>query len=120
MRDRVVTFFPDSARLCACVIACITWTMALSGCGSAPAEPVTESITELDVRDGEQPEVHKSLAAGTWLLEVRERDIDVRATFEAPGMQANPLESTPRHGVVYAVVSLDEPAEVRVQLPSGD
>jgi hypothetical protein len=121
MRDHVAPGRPVSARLRRCVAACAAHLALLTACGGAPDEPVTESTTVLDLQGDQAPELRKSLAAGTWLVEVSERGIDVRTTILQPGHAAvELLESAPRHGAVHSVVSLDDPGEVVVTVRSDD
>jgi CHAT domain-containing protein len=117
MRDRVATCFRESARSRVIAIGCFA---LLASCGGAPQDPVTHSTEEVELRDDGQPELRKLLAAGTWLIELRERDVDVRVGVTVPGWRAELVEAAPRHGIVYSVVSIREPAEVRVSLRSAD
>jgi CHAT domain-containing protein/tetratricopeptide (TPR) repeat protein len=119
MRDRVVTYSRVFARSRAILLACACVCIAAS-CGGAPADPVEESRDELLLHEDQQRELRKPLAAGTWLVEVREQDIDVRATIEVPGQRAELRESAPRHGVICKVVRLSAPGELRVGVRSDD
>jgi tetratricopeptide (TPR) repeat protein len=102
-------------------ICCVLSLCVLaSGCGGAPGELTTESATELPLAGDATPEVRRDLAAGTWLVEVRERGIDLRVTVDAPGVHDEQREATPRHGSFYEVVSLAAPGELRVVVRSDD
>jgi CHAT domain-containing protein/Tfp pilus assembly protein PilF len=92
----------------------------LSACGGAPDDPVEVSRDVLTLRGEQRPVLRKTLGAGTWLVQVRELEIDVRTTIEAPGVNVDLSESTPRHGIVNQVVSMTGPGELRVQLRSSD
>jgi CHAT domain-containing protein/tetratricopeptide (TPR) repeat protein len=120
MRDRVATKDRGFARLLPRVSACLAALGALAGCGSAPQDPVTESSDSLTLRGDETPGLRKALTAGTWLVEVRERGVDVRATVQVARQRVELIDSVPRHGVLYEVVSLREPAELSVVLRSDD
>ncbi len=60
------------------------------------------------------------LQPGVYLVEVRERAIDVRTTIDIGGVHSELLDRTPRHGVMFKVVSLSAPAELRVRVSSAD
>lgn len=93
---------------------------AIAGCSGAPDELTTESSSELALGGEAAPVVARQLAAGTWLVEVRERSIDARVTVDAPGSHHELREATARHGVLYDVVSLSSPGELRVVVRSDD
>jgi CHAT domain-containing protein/Tfp pilus assembly protein PilF len=121
MRDHVAPGRIVSARMRPPAFACVAIIAALAGCGRAPLEPVTESSNELALRGDAATEFRKELTAGTWLIEVRESNLDVRATITLTGEPpAELMESTPRHGVVHQVVSLKEPRGLLVSLRSVD
>ncbi len=121
MRDHFASAHRVFARSRTHVFAWAVAGITLAGCGSAPQEPVTEFSTELALQGSATPDLRRQLAAGTWLVEVRERGIDVRVAVETTGgRRAELRESTPRHGVLYEVVSLSAPAELRVTLGSDD
>jgi CHAT domain-containing protein/tetratricopeptide (TPR) repeat protein len=116
-RDRLAALVRESAHSRTAVFAVLA---LLSGCGSAPDAPVTQYSSELALRGDERPEVRRKLGVGTWLVQVRERDIDVRAMIEAGAAKIELGESVPRHGIVNWVVSLPAETEVRVRLRSTD
>jgi CHAT domain-containing protein/tetratricopeptide (TPR) repeat protein len=119
MRDRVATYNRESARSCLSVLACAC-ALQLSSCSGAPDDPVTEFSTELPLRNDARAELRRQVGIGTWLVEVRESGIDVRATVAAPDARTELQESVPRYGTVYQVVSLTRPGELHVTLRSDD
>jgi CHAT domain-containing protein len=121
MRDHVAPGRLVSACMRRCAAACVVTVSLLTGCGGAPDGPVTESSTTLQLQGEQAPEVRRSLSAGTWLVEVSERGIDVRTTVSRPGhAPVDLLESAPRHGTVHDVVSLESAGELVVTLHSDD
>jgi tetratricopeptide (TPR) repeat protein len=117
MRDRVASLCRESARSRGVAFAC---AVILAGCGGAPRDLVTGSTDDLELHEAAQPELRKTLQAGHWLVEVRERDIDLATVIDAPRQRVELLDSAPRHGVVVKVVSLETAGEIRVQLRSVD
>lgn len=116
-RDRLAAHVREFAHSRTIVLAFIAM---LPACGSAPDDPARHDSVELTLRGDERPEVRRTLEAGTWLVRVREQDIEVRSIIEADAAEVELNESVPRHGVVNWVVSLEAPAEVRVRLRSVD
>jgi CHAT domain-containing protein len=92
----------------------------MAGCGGAPDELATESSSELALAGDAAPEVTRELAAGTWLVEVREHGVDARITVDAPGTHDERSESTARHGIIHDVVSLRSPGALRIIVRSDD
>ena len=121
MRDHVAPGRRVSARLRPLAFVCVAALATLVGCGRAPQDPVIESSSALALRGDASVEFRRQLPAGTWLIEVREKNLDVRATVtlagEAPALL---MDSAPRHGVVHQVVSLSAPRSVAVSLRSVD
>ena len=63
---------------------CTAWVLCLCACtGSFETEPLVEFSTEVVVGGAQPHSIARQLDAGTWLLEVRERDIDLRVKVEA-------------------------------------
>ena len=89
MRDRVVTILRESARSHSRWRAvAVVITLAAAGCQRAAQNPVTAYTEEIALHGNESPELRRQLAAGTWLIEIRERGIDLRAAIEWPGRGA--------------------------------
>src|SRR5688572_17520497 len=121
MRDHFAPSRRVSAPSRTPALACVVASVVFAGCGNAPQDPVTEFSSELALQGSGASELRRQLAAGTWLVEVRERGIDVRVTVETlEGRRAELHESTPRHGALFEVVSLSRPAELRVMVSSAD
>ncbi len=122
MRDRVVTILRESARSHSrWRVVAVALTFALAGCQRAPQDPVTHSIHEIALEGNEAPELRRQLAEGTWLIEIRERDIELKAAVESPGRaRVDLVDSAQRHGTLHEVVSLARPGEIRVILRSDD
>ena len=95
--------------------------LLLSGCGrDFDADPLVEYSTEVVVR-GETPHViSRQLRAGTYLIEIRERDIDLRPSVDTAAGHIELADAYLRHGVHRAVVKLPAAEPVRVTLRSID
>lgn len=122
MRDRVAICLETTSRSRASRVASCGFVLclALAGCGRSPDELVVASSSELALSGEAATEVTRELAAGTWLVEVREIGIDARVTVEAPGAHRELAESTARHGLIHDVVSLSAPGALRVAVRSDD
>ncbi|HEU5137209.1 MAG TPA: CHAT domain-containing protein [Steroidobacteraceae bacterium] len=97
------------------------WTIWLSGCtGGFEPEPLVEYSTEVRV-DGATPvSFSRQLRAGAYLVEIRERDIDLRISIDAGAQHTELADAYQRHGVHRTVVSLAQPASVEITLASVD
>jgi tetratricopeptide (TPR) repeat protein len=83
-------------------------------------DPLVEFSTEIVVQ-GEKPQsVTRQLSPGTYVVEIRERDIDLRARIDAGPRRIDLDDAYLRHGVHRTVVELDEPMAMRVTLSSLD
>ena len=82
-------------------------------------EPLVEYSTDVVV-NGRPQVITRQLDAGVYLLEIRERDIDLRAGVDAGGERAELADVTPRHGLLRQVVRLAAPARLRLVLDSSD
>lgn len=60
------------------------------------------------------------LEPGQYLVEARERDIDVRLTVEANGTRRQIEDNVPKHGLHATVVSLPAAAPLRVELMNSE
>jgi CHAT domain-containing protein len=105
-----------AVRTCCTVLV----ASALNACGGAPQEVVTESSSELTLKGSESSVIRRQLPAGTWLVEIRERGIDVTADVQAAGRNGSLRETVRRHGVLYGVVSLEAPGELAVTIRGDD
>jgi tetratricopeptide (TPR) repeat protein len=100
---------------------CAVWVLWLSACtGGFEADPLVEYSTELRVDGSKSLSLNRQLRAGAYLVEVRERDIDLRIHIDAGAQHTELADAYQRHGVHRAVVSLPEAASVRITLASID
>jgi hypothetical protein len=100
---------------------CAIWVLCLSACTSGyETEPLVEFSTELRVDGARSHSVSRQLRAGTYLVEIRERDIDLHIRIDAGAGHTELADAYLRHGLHRAVVSLEKPAVVRVTLASTD
>lgn len=100
---------------------CTAWVLCLCACtGSFETEPLVEFSTEVVVGGAQPHSIARQLDAGTWLLEVRERDVDLRVKVEAGGARTELADAFLRHGVHRMVVSLPERSRFEVTLVSTD
>jgi len=99
---------------------CALWVACLSGCtGGFEAEPLVEYSTE--VRVGATPiTFSRQLRAGAYLVEIRERDIDLRISIDAGDAHTELADAYQRHGLHRTVVRLAQAAAVQVTLASVD
>ncbi len=95
--------------------------LCLSGCsGGFEADPLVEYSTDVVV-SGTQPQtLVRQLDAGVYLLEIRERDIDLRVGVEDGTYRTELADAFLRHGLHRTVVSLEAPARLRITLASID
>ena len=99
----------------------VVWVLCLPACTPRlETEPLVEFSTELRAGGTRPPSLSRQLREGTYLIEIRERDIDLRIRIDAGDQRVELADALPRHGVHRAVVSLTAPAAVRVTLDSVD
>jgi CHAT domain-containing protein/tetratricopeptide (TPR) repeat protein len=97
------------------------WVICLSACsGGFETEPLVEFSTEVNVQGDAPQSLIRQLRAGVYLVEVRERDIDLKIRIDAAERHAELGDAYLRHGLHRAVVSLDAPATLRLTLASID
>jgi len=113
VRVRVVTHIKSSLRTHALAVSCAAILLALAGCTASNNDPRAVFGSDLAI-DGPQVSLSRALDAGVYLVEVRERDIDVRLVVDAPGSHSEAEDDVPRHGVLYKIVSLRSAGELRV------
>jgi CHAT domain-containing protein/tetratricopeptide (TPR) repeat protein len=95
--------------------------VALAACvGGLETDPLVEYSTEIVVQGEKPPVVARQLRAGTYLIEIRERDLDLRARIDAGAQHMELADAYLRHGLHRAVVSLDAPQTLKVTLSSID
>jgi len=100
---------------------CTACVLCLCACsGGFEADPLVEYSTEVVVGGTRAQTVSRQLEAGTYLLEVRERDIDLHVSIDTGAVHAELGDAYLRHGLHRTVVSLAAPARVMVTLLSID
>jgi tetratricopeptide (TPR) repeat protein len=97
------------------------WLILLSGCmGGLESEPLVEYSTEINVQGTKPQTLKRQLREGVYLIEIRERDIDLRVKIDAGEVHTELGDAYLRHGLHRLVVSLEAPAAVKVTLNSID
>ncbi len=97
------------------------WLFLLSGCmGGFETEPLVEYSTDVTVQGATPQTLTRQLRAGVYLFEIRERDIDLRATVAAGEVRTELGDAFLRHGVHRTVVSLETTSPVTITLNSID
>jgi CHAT domain-containing protein len=100
---------------------CAVSVLLLSACsGGFETEPLVEYSTELNVQGSKPHSLSRQLRAGVYVIEIRERDIDLRIAIDAGGIHTELADAYLRHGVHRTVVSLERPAALRISLSSID
>jgi len=120
VRDRVAIYRRNHPRSRALHILCIAWLGCVAACSGDRPDPAPSLNADLALLDDTAPELKQLLQPGVYLIEVRERAINVRTEIDIAGLHSELLDRTPRHGVMYKVVSLPSPAELRVRVHSVD
>jgi len=101
--------------------SCAVGVLWLSGCtGAFETEPLVEFSTELNIEGTRAQSLVRQLRAGVYLLEIRERDIDLRIGIDSGGQHTELADAYLRHGLHRTVVRLDQPGAVRITLSSID
>lgn len=99
----------------------IVLALCLSACtGRFATEPLVEYSTELNIQGAKPLSFVRQLRPGIYVIEVRERDIDLRVKVDAGSQHTELADAYLRHGLHRTVVSLDQPAPVRISLSSID
>jgi CHAT domain-containing protein/tetratricopeptide (TPR) repeat protein len=103
------------------LVICAAWLIALSGCTTGlETEPLVEYSTEINVQGTHPQGLTRQLREGVYLIEIRERDIDLRVRIEAGELRTELGDAYLRHGLHRKVVSLEAPAAVKITLNSID
>lgn len=93
----------------------------LSSCsGGYESNPLVEFSTEINLEGDAPGIISRQLRAGVYLVEIRERDIDLRGAVDAGPIHTRLAEAYLRHGLHGTVVSLDRPQTLMVTLSSID
>ena len=99
----------------------LAWVLCLSACsGGFETEPLVEFSTELNVQGTKPQSLTRHLRAGVYVIEVRERDIDLRVGVVAGELHTELADAYLRHGLHRMVVSLEKPAALHLTLSSVD
>jgi tetratricopeptide (TPR) repeat protein len=108
-------------RISVLQLICIAWAAALCGCsGGFQTEPLVEYSTDVVVSGDKSLTLVRHLGTGHYLVEIRERDIDLRARVDAGTYRTELADALLRHGLHRTVVSLESPARLRITLDSID
>jgi CHAT domain-containing protein len=96
----------------------VTW---LCSCSTGlETEPLVEYSTDVVVTGSRPHILTRQLDAGVYVLEVRERDIELRASLDTGDRHYELSDACLRHGLLRTVVRLAAPARVRLTLDSMD
>jgi CHAT domain-containing protein len=99
----------------------MAWVLSLAACsGGFQTEPLVEYSTELIIQGASAQSLVRELRAGIYVIEIRERDIDVRVKIDAGKQHTELADAYLRHGLHRAVISLEQPAAVRISVSSID
>ena len=121
VRVRVANYLEKLTRGRALLIACVGLALGLAACSrGARQDPIQEFSTEVAIGPGLQPVVERELAPGAYLVEIVEHEIDLRAVIDQGSKHAELEDQAPRHGEFFKIVSVDQPAQLRVLLRSVD
>ncbi len=121
VRDRVAIYLGKRSRSRALVLACSVSILCVSGCTEGARRDLREEFsTDLTITGAAPTSATHGLSAGTYLVEAREHEIDVRLMVDAGGKHSDLEDQVPRHGVIHQIVSLPAPGELRVQVRSSD
>jgi CHAT domain-containing protein/tetratricopeptide (TPR) repeat protein len=101
-------------------IASLAALAALAACSQFDTEPLVEFSTEVVIQGDKPNSISRQLPAGTYLIEIRERDIDLKARIDAGPRRIELADAYLRHGLYRTVVTLDGPHRVRVTLTSAE
>ncbi|HEV8442847.1 MAG TPA: CHAT domain-containing tetratricopeptide repeat protein [Steroidobacteraceae bacterium] len=121
MRDRDASFEVTVSRS---RVARIVWVAALASLcacsGDARHEVIEQASADLEVSEAASPLFTRRLPPGTYLVEVREDEIDLRVQIDTGAAPKVLSDQVPRHGTIYAVVVLPGEGNLNVQLRNAD
>jgi len=99
----------------------VGWVLCLLGCvGGFDAEPLVEFSTEVNIQGDSPQTITRQLRPGVYLLEIRERDIDLRVKVGNGILETTIADDVPRHGLHVKVVRLAVPTTVLVAIHNAD
>jgi tetratricopeptide (TPR) repeat protein len=102
-------------------IVSVIWAVCVGGCSRGfAAAPLGEYSTDVVVTGNHPHNLSRQLDAGVYLVEVRERDIDLRVRVDAGNRHSELADAYLRHGLYRTVVRLTEPTRLDLTLDSVD
>jgi CHAT domain-containing protein len=105
----------------AAIVAAMACAFVVAACGARfETEPLVEYSTELLVQGDRSQSFARRLRAGTYLVEVRERDIDLRVKVDTDDAHVELADAYLRHGLHRTVVRLPSAQTLRITLTSID
>src|SRR5882672_9576731 len=121
VRDHVAIYLRRIPRLRTLGLIAIAGVLCISACTNrSETDLLPEYSVELVLNGTTPPIVSRAVQAGSYLVEVRENEIDVHLTVESGGIRSEIEDRVPRHGAMYQVVSLSAPGELNVTIRSAD
>jgi CHAT domain-containing protein/tetratricopeptide (TPR) repeat protein len=108
-RSRVARIVLTGALACVCACS-----------GDPRRDLIQQAKVEFAVDGTTSPNFSRSLPTGTYLVEVREVEINLRVVVDAGRTHMELSDQVPRHGAIYALLRMPVDGELRVQLRSAD
>jgi CHAT domain-containing protein len=100
---------------------CICSMPWLCSCSAAyESEPLVEYSTDVVVTDTRPRSLTRELEPGVFLVEIRERDVDLRVSLDVGSRHVDLADAYLRHGVHRSVVRLGEASRLRLTFDSAD
>jgi tetratricopeptide (TPR) repeat protein len=107
-------------RIAGLVLLGTAWVTTLCSCSAGfETDPLVEYSTDVVV-NGRPQTITRQLGGGVYLIEIRERDIELRASVDTAGEHVELADVSPRHGVLRRVVRLAAPSRLHLVLDSAD
>jgi CHAT domain-containing protein len=121
VRDRVAKYFEELSRPRALQSLSFVALVCVASCSPDPlSQPLVEFSQTMEVAGATRPSLARKLQPGKYVIEIRERAIDLRVDIALRERRAELTDAQLRHGLQYYVVSLDQPAELRITLRNAD
>jgi CHAT domain-containing protein/tetratricopeptide (TPR) repeat protein len=122
VRDRVATYLDKYSRTRVLQIICGGCLLAFAACTRNDSDDLLTTYSAQLGVDGNQPViVTLHLEPGTYLIDAREQDIDLRMSIEdGAGARVEIEDAVPRHGLHAQVASLASTGDLRIELRSVD
>jgi hypothetical protein len=122
VRDRVATYLEKFSRTRVLQVICGVCAIALATCARNDSADLLNSYNATLAVDGDHPAiVTLQLAAGSYLIEAREKDIDLHMTVDAgKDASAEFEDAVPRHGLHAEVARLKSAGSLRIEVRSVD